>query len=315
MPSVMYVPSRIGEGHFVDFQPPATGVTDNGKVWAWNSATSRFEPVTVISASPGGSNTHVQFNNGGGFAGDSGFTYAGAGVATLSGRLNTGIVRALLDSTQAIQFQTAEGTNVFVVDAINKNIQFVPNPGASGNLKIDGTGVYFSRYDGGYNSHIKSDLTDAPSLTITAANNINIAAANGSKIFSFSATGIINAPNGFSSTNGFYYSASNISMELNCDAAANINQGVLVRRGTRAASGDNYIMAWYRGTTEFAKLTWDGRFGIGVPSPNSKLDVAGTVQMDGLRIDVAPTAETITCTHTVTFSANGTNYKFPCVLA
>lgn len=30
MPNATYVPSRIGEGHFTDFQPPAAGATDNG---------------------------------------------------------------------------------------------------------------------------------------------------------------------------------------------------------------------------------------------------------------------------------------------
>ncbi len=74
MPSVFYVPSRIGEGHFTDFQPPAAGATDNGKIWAWNSATSKFEPVAVSGGggTPGGSSTQVQYNNAGAFAGDAG---------------------------------------------------------------------------------------------------------------------------------------------------------------------------------------------------------------------------------------------------
>jgi hypothetical protein len=57
------------------------------------------------------------------------------------------------------------------------------------------------------------------------------------------------------------------------------------------------------------------RVGIGNNAPNNKLDVTGTVQMDGLRIDVAPNAETITPTHTITISVNGTNYKIPIVAA
>lgn len=54
--------------------------------------------------------------------------------------------------------------------------------------------------------------------------------------------------------------------------------------------------------------------GIGTNAPNNKLDVAGTVQMDGLRIDQAPTAATPTPTHTFTISLNGTTYRVPCVV-
>lgn len=45
------------------------------------------------------------------------------------------------------------------------------------------------------------------------------------------------------------------------------------------------------------------------------LDVAGLVQCNSFRIDQSPTSETITATHTITISANGTDYKIPCVAA
>lgn len=57
------------------------------------------------------------------------------------------------------------------------------------------------------------------------------------------------------------------------------------------------------------------RVGINTEAPNNALDVVGTIQADGLRLDLTPTAETITPTHTITVSINGTNYKIPLVAA
>lgn len=57
--------------------------------------------------------------------------------------------------------------------------------------------------------------------------------------------------------------------------------------------------------TDSADLTWDG----------SVLDVAGTLRGNALRLDLSPTSETITPTHTITISVNGTDYKIPIVAA
>jgi len=45
------------------------------------------------------------------------------------------------------------------------------------------------------------------------------------------------------------------------------------------------------------------------------LFIDGTAQVDALRIDQTPAAETPAATHTITISANGTNYKLLCVAA
>lgn len=45
---------RVGGGDFTDFPAPASGSTDNGKAWAWNSATQSFEPRTFLLASAAG---------------------------------------------------------------------------------------------------------------------------------------------------------------------------------------------------------------------------------------------------------------------
>lgn len=47
MTTLTYVPSRVGEGFFTDFQPPAGGATDTGKAWLWNSAVGKFEPQSL----------------------------------------------------------------------------------------------------------------------------------------------------------------------------------------------------------------------------------------------------------------------------
>lgn len=53
MATLTYVPSRVGEGHFTDFQPPASGSIDNGKAWLWDSSTGKFEP-TALNFDPAG---------------------------------------------------------------------------------------------------------------------------------------------------------------------------------------------------------------------------------------------------------------------
>lgn len=80
----------------------------------------------------------------------------------------------------------------------------------------------------------------------------------------------------------------------------------------QAATDDFIISMLSAGWQERMRVQKGGNVGIGTNAPNNKLDVAGTIQADGLRLDVTPTAETITATHTITFSANGTNYKIPC---
>ena len=52
-----------------------------------------------------------------------------------------------------------------------------------------------------------------------------------------------------------------------------------------------------------------------VDTTNAVLDVIGTLRADALRLDVTPTAETITPTHTFTISLNGISYKVQCAAA
>lgn len=136
MPSVIYVPSRIGEGHFTDFQSPAAGATDNGKIWAWNSATSKFEPIAIPTTSPGGSTGYVQYYGSGGvFSGHSGFTYNGAGVVTLSSALVSPAWKPASDSATALQLQNSSGASLFVGDTVNGNFGIGVTPSAHLDVK------------------------------------------------------------------------------------------------------------------------------------------------------------------------------------
>lgn len=64
--------------------------------------------------------------------------------------------------------------------------------------------------------------------------------------------------------------------------------------------------------TEYLRVDVGGNVGIGTDSPSAKLDVAGTVQMDALRIDQTPEEGEFTATHFINVDLNGTNYRIAC---
>jgi hypothetical protein len=80
--------------------------------------------------SPGGANTDVQFNSSGSFGGDSGFTYAGSGVAALSASLAIG--GATVPTNGAFAANYSPGANTATPAALIKN----PNAATAGNQQF-----------------------------------------------------------------------------------------------------------------------------------------------------------------------------------
>lgn len=116
--------------------------------------------------------------------------------------------------------------------------------------------------------------------------------ASGDCWVSFSQVASLRASYGFEDTNNVLYLAS--------------YYGDLVFRAASTADSNT--------PTEYIRLKAGGNVGIGTVSPTAKLDVAGTVQMDALRIDQTPTSGTFTNTHYITVNLNGTTYRIPCAV-
>lgn len=62
------------------------------------------------------------------------------------------------------------------------------------------------------------------------------------------------------------------------------------------------------GGAERMRVDSTGFVGIGITAPNNMLDVGGTIQCDGLRIDATPTISSDTVTHKLAVNLNGTTY-------
>src|SRR5262249_16067506 len=67
------------------------GIRDNSGTIECKNSGGSWAAYAGGGGTPGGATTQVQFNNSGAFAGDSGFTYAGSGAATITGAAATAL--------------------------------------------------------------------------------------------------------------------------------------------------------------------------------------------------------------------------------
>jgi hypothetical protein len=101
-------------------------------------------PFAGAPTKPKGSNTQVQYNNSGVFAGASGLTYNNStNVPTATNGLIIPKIYPASDSTTALQINKADGTtNILNVDTTNKRVGIgLTNPGSL--LEVKGDGVTF----------------------------------------------------------------------------------------------------------------------------------------------------------------------------
>lgn len=135
----------------------------------------------TISVSPGGSDTYVQFNDGGSFGGDAGLTYAKAtDVLTVGGAVVTPVIRPASDSTASMQWTDAAGTNVLMKADTTNKMMILPVVKSSGTnapgttrtdsyfewLKPDGSLTWFIQNTGA--ASFSLGLTVATSMTTYA---------------------------------------------------------------------------------------------------------------------------------------------------
>jgi len=136
---------EIGTGELADesvTEPKIDSVDtpNDGESLTWNSAEARFEWVSA-TGSPGGLDGQIQYNDGGGFSGITGFTYdPSTSEITLIPVINDGIV-----ALQGISFPNITGTPTFAShDHSEGGLSAIVNAGLADQAvtppKVDGSG-------------------------------------------------------------------------------------------------------------------------------------------------------------------------------
>lgn len=134
----------------------------------------KIEALSVGSGSPGGSDTYVQFNDGGSFGGDSGFTYnKTTDIATLAGGIVIGSSNPFSDSAGTLTLQNVDALDATTESTVEAAIDTLANLTSIQGKTVTLTGDFIRS-----GSH---SLT----LTTTGATNLTLPTAFG--------TGVVNA--------------------------------------------------------------------------------------------------------------------------
>lgn len=281
-----------------------------------------------------GSATQVIFNDAGAYAGDAGLTYAKAtDRLAVVGGIVAGDWSPPSDSTTAVSiWNAARSARVVTVDTTNQILYssgYVavygnPNNGIRRNLSTGGTDILCSTNSfRAVNATVNVTLFEVKSdLSVEMLRQLT----NGGTIYSPTSVMGFEYWNGWGSTS--YRPGTNkaayahhaftagdawdgTGITIDDFATLYINKAPFKHPTAPFINGNKWAL-W----VDDGSVRIDGNVTIGgTTEPTNKLDVAGTVQADGLRLDVTPTSETVTPTHTITISLNGTNYKIPCVAA
>lgn len=137
------------------------------KALVYDHATAKFIAANN-QASPGGSDTYVQYNDGGAFGGDAGLTYSESTDAlTIAGSVIVPAIKPASDSGAAVQIQDAAGaTSIVTIDTVNK-ILYASRGTSTTNIFIGDAGN--TTLTGTYNTCI--NFQSGASLTTGAYNN------------------------------------------------------------------------------------------------------------------------------------------------
>lgn len=316
MPAGQFAPSKL-HIDYGEWTAPAIGSTDTGKAWVWNNATAKYEPAAfeplgnaaaaaaaavsthvglsnphsqyLLSSAytpvaPGGSTTQVQYNNAGAFSGDSGFTYAGSGVATLTGRLVVPVIRPASDSTTAFRVQDAAGTSdVMTVNTVTHGVTLGRSTGSAG--------VILDVFSG--SGHLRVERDDAafgaasPAFTMTdvsGANKYQIYVNNAGvltfanpardKFFYFNKNFGLQADQLSMTTTGSY-----ISPAFKADSLGGYESGIFM---TNFGGGGKMVLVSHR---QYTLNLLDERTGAFVQTPTAVMDIAAsTTTRASLRI-------------------------------
>ena len=143
-----YVDSQVAsENELSEMNDVSVSSLQNNDFLKYNSGTSRWENATVTPSTAAGSDTYVQFNDGGTIGGDAGFVYNKTTDALTVGSVTT---------TGASPSVSAAGALTISTTASNGNITFSPNGTGdvvlSANAKIDGSDNDYFKWTAPYAS-------------------------------------------------------------------------------------------------------------------------------------------------------------------